>query len=137
MATPTRTRYRLDGLGGPQEVEVVSTAPSSAVPLVVLVGAVAPVFLARAEARLARAGYSVIASAEDLGLVEAVLKAAAAGRFGSVPTSVGLVALPGLPAATADAVARLRGVTAVLAWPAGAEDESLDALVRLLSSRLP
>lgn len=137
MATPVRTRYRLDGPGGVREVEMLSTAPSGAAPLVVLVGTVVPAFLARAEARLARAGYSVIAPAEDLGLVEPVLKAAAAGRFGSVPASVGVVALPGLPAASADRVARLPGVAAVLAWPAGAEDESLDVLVRLLSSRLP
>jgi len=137
MATPTRMRYRLDAPGGVREVELVSTAPSSAAPLIVLVGAVGPAFLARAEARLARAGYSVVASGDDLGLVEAVLVAAGAGRFGSVPMALGMVALPGLPAALADRAARLPGVAAVLAWPAGAEDESLDALVRLLSSRLP
>lgn len=137
MATPVRTRYRLDGPGGVREVEMVSTAPSSAAPLVVLVGAVVPAFLARAEARLARAGYSVIASADDLDTVAAVLVAAGAGLFGSVPIALGVVALPGLPAASADRLARLPGVEAVLAWPAGAGDESLDALVRLLASRLP
>ncbi len=137
MATPVRTRYPLEAPDGAREVEMVSAAPSSAAPLVVLVGAVSPAFLARAEARLARAGYSVIASADDLGTVAAVLKAAAAGQFGSIPIALGVVALPGLPAASAEGVARLPGVESVLAWPAGAEDESLDALVRLLSSRLP
>jgi hypothetical protein len=137
MATPMRMRYRLDAPGGVREVELVSTAPSSAAPLVVLVGAIGPAFLARAEARLARAGYSVVASGDDLGLVDAVLVAAEAGQFGSVPMALGVVALPGLPAASADRVARVPGVAAVLAWPAGAEDESVDTLVRLLASRLP
>lgn len=137
MATPTRTRYRLDGPGGVREVELTSTAPSSAAPLVILVGSASPAFLARAEARLARAGYAVVSGADHLDTVAAVLLAAGAGRFESVPLAAGVVALPGLPASAADRLARLPGVDAVLAWPAGAEDESLDALVRLLGSRLP
>jgi hypothetical protein len=137
MATPTRTRFRFDAPDGPREAEMVSAARSGAAPLVVLVGSVSPALLARAEGRLARAGFSVIAAPDDLGTVGAMLAAASAGRFGSVPTALAMVGLPGLPATSAERISRLPGVKSVLAWPAGAEDESLDTVVRVLASQLP
>lgn len=137
MATPMRTRYRLDTAGGPREVEVVRSSPSGAAPLVVLLGAATPDLIARAEARLARAGFSVVALAGELGAVAALVAAAPAGRCGAAPSSLGVVILPGLPAGLGDAVTRLAGVTTVLPWPAGDDDEALDVLVRALTSRLP
>jgi hypothetical protein len=137
MATPTRTRFRFDAPDGPREAEMVSAARSGAAPVVVLMGSVSSALQARAEGRLARAGFSVIAAPDDLGTVAAILAAASAGRLGSVPTAVAVVGLPGLPAASTERIARLPGVESVLAWPAGAEDESLDTVVRVLVSQLP
>lgn len=137
MATPTRTRFRFDAPDGPREAEMVSAARSGAAPLVVLVGAAGPALLARAEGRLARAGFSVIVAPDDLSTVAGMLAAASAGWLGAVPTAVAVVGLPGLSAVSAECMGRLPGVESVLAWPAGAEDESLDILVRFLSNQLP
>jgi hypothetical protein len=137
MATPTRTRFRFDAPDGPREAEMVSAARSGAAPLVVLVGAAGPALMARAEGRLARAGFSVIVAPGDHGTVAAMLAAASAERLGAVPTAVAVVGLPGLRALSAERMGRVPGVESVLAWPAGAEDEALDTLVRILSNQLP
>jgi len=136
MATPMRTRYRLDSPAGPHEVEVVRSSQSGAAPLVVLLGAASPGLIARAEGRLARAGFSVVTSAGEAAAA-ALVAAATTGRLGLAPPSLGVVTLPGPPAGLGDAVARLAGVATVLPWPGGEDDEALDALVRALTSRLP
>jgi hypothetical protein len=136
MATPTRTRHRLDLDGAPVEVAVVTSARSGRGPLVIVPGAAGSPLGGRVEQRLARAGFTVIGCGDlDPRLIGRLVGVLRAGSVeGVVPSSLGVVLLPahdGPPVRGTPS-----GVEVLVAWPDAEEDDALDAIVRTLAARL-